>query len=108
MHDMIIRAGRQGNGQLIDIAIQDGKIAALGQLPAAAEAKRTLTLAEQVHVSAGWIDGHTHCYPASPIYHDEPDKVGVESGVTTVIDDKVWPQSVAEIECSFGTPPIFF
>ena len=86
MYDMIIRAGRQGNGQLIDIAIQDGKIAALGQLPAAAEAKRTLTLAEQVHVSAGWIDGHTHCYPASPIYQDEPDKVGVESGVTTVID----------------------
>ena len=30
MYDIIIRAGRQGNGQLIDIAIQDGKIAALG------------------------------------------------------------------------------
>ncbi|WP_308415858.1 hypothetical protein, partial [Aeromonas salmonicida] len=34
MHDMIIRAGRLGNGELIDIAIRDGKIAALGQLPA--------------------------------------------------------------------------
>ncbi|MDU1144514.1 amidohydrolase/deacetylase family metallohydrolase [Aeromonas rivipollensis] len=86
MYDIIIRAGRQGNGQLIDIAIQDGKIAALGALPETTEAKRTLTLAGQVHVSAGWIDGHTHCYPASPIYQDEPDKVGVESGVTTVID----------------------
>ncbi|WP_434665324.1 amidohydrolase/deacetylase family metallohydrolase [Aeromonas sp. NJAU223] len=86
MYDFIIRAGRQGNGELIDIAILDGKIAAMGSLPATAEARETLDLAGNTYVSAGWIDGHTHCYPASPIYHDEPDKVGVESGVTTVID----------------------
>ncbi|MFQ2449547.1 amidohydrolase/deacetylase family metallohydrolase [Aeromonas caviae] len=86
MYDMIIRAGRLGNGQLVDVAIKHGKIAALGSLPGSTEAKQTLTLGGQVHVSAGWIDGHTHCYPASPIYHDEPDKVGVASGVTTVID----------------------
>lgn len=86
MYDMIIRAGRLGNGQLVDVAIKHGKIAALGSLPESLEAKQTLTLGGQVHVSAGWIDSHTHCYPASPIYHDEPDKVGVESGVTTVID----------------------
>ncbi|PTT48218.1 amidohydrolase/deacetylase family metallohydrolase [Aeromonas sp. HMWF014] len=86
MHDMIIRAGRQGDGQLVDIAIKEGKLAAIGHLPAEAVARETLELAGRIHVSAGWIDGHTHCYPASPIYHDEPDKVGVESGVTTVID----------------------
>ena len=86
MYDMIIRAGRLGNGQLVDVAIEHGKIAALGSLPESSEAKQTLTLGGQVHVSAGWIDGHTHCYPASPLYHDEPDKVGVASGVTTVID----------------------
>lgn len=86
MYDMIIRAGRLGNGQLVDVAIKHGKIAALGSLPESTEAKQTLTLGGQVHVSAGWIDGHTHCYPASLLYHDEPDKVGVESGVTTVID----------------------
>ncbi len=86
MYNMIIRAGRLGNGQLVDVAIKHGKIAALGSLPESTEAKQTLTLGGQVHVSAGWIDGHTHCYPATPIYHDEPDKVGVESGVTTVID----------------------
>lgn len=86
MYDTIIRAGRLGNGQLVDVAIKHGKIAALGSLPESTEAKQTLTLDGQVHVSAGWIDGHTHCYPASPLYHDEPDKVGVESGVTTVID----------------------
>ncbi|MGU5710156.1 amidohydrolase/deacetylase family metallohydrolase [Aeromonas caviae] len=86
MYDMIIRAGRLGNGQLVDVAIKHGKIAALGSLLGSTEAKQTLTLGGQVHVSAGWIDGHTHCYPASPLYHDEPDKVGVASGVTTVID----------------------
>ncbi|MGL5992846.1 MAG: amidohydrolase/deacetylase family metallohydrolase, partial [Aeromonas sobria] len=86
MYDMIIRAGRQGDGQLVDIAIKEGKLAAIGQLPKNAVARETLELAGRIHVSAGWIDGHTHCYPASPIYHDEPDKVGVESGVTTVID----------------------
>ncbi len=86
MYDMIIRAGRLGSGQLVDVAIKHGKIAALGSLPESTEAKQTLTLGGQVHVSAGWIDGHTHCYPASPLYHDEPDKVGVASGVTTVID----------------------
>ena len=86
MYDMIIRAGRLGSGQLVDVAIKHGKIAALGSLPESSEAKQTLTLGGQVHVSAGWIDGHTHCYPDSPLYHDEPDKVGVESGVTTVID----------------------
>lgn len=86
MYDTIIRAGRLGNGQLVDVAIKHGKIAALGSLPESTEAKQTLTLDGQVHVSAGWIDGHTHCYPASPLYHDEPDKVGVASGVTTVID----------------------
>lgn len=86
MYDMIIRAGRLGDGQLVDIAIREGKIAAIGSLPGTAAAQQTLDLGGRVHVSAGWIDGHTHCYPSSPIYHDEPDKVGVESGVTTVID----------------------
>ena len=86
MYDMIIKAGRQGDGQLVDIAIREGKIAAIGSLPGTATAQQILDLGGRVHVSAGWIDGHTHCYPTSPIYHDEPDKVGVESGVTTVID----------------------
>jgi dihydroorotase len=63
-----IKGGTPGrNGQLVDVAIKHGKIAALGSLPESTEAKQTLTLGGQVHVSAGWIDGHTHCYPASPL-----------------------------------------
>lgn len=45
-----------------------------------------LDLAGKYYLSAGWIDSHVHCYPASPIYHDEADLVGVGSGVTTVVD----------------------
>ena len=46
MYDIIIRAGRQGDGQLVDIAIREGKIAAIGSLPETATADapaKTLT-----------------------------------------------------------------
>jgi dihydroorotase len=62
----------------------------------------------EYYVSAGWIDSHVHCYPNSPIYHDEPDSVGIATGVTTVIDagstgQTTWmtlchyPQSLTEV-----------
>ena len=38
------------------------------------------------YVSAGWIDSHVHCYRNPRIYHDEPDSVGIATGVTTVVD----------------------
>ena len=60
---------------LTDIAIQDGKIAALGEI--SAPSRKTIELNGKVYVSAGWIDSHVHCYPNSPIYHDEPDSVGI-------------------------------
>ncbi len=44
------------------------------------------TLAVNCYLSAGWIDSHVHCYEKSPIYHDHPDRIGVESGVTCVVD----------------------
>ncbi|UBO74425.1 amidohydrolase/deacetylase family metallohydrolase [Aeromonas rivuli] len=85
MYDIIFRRARLACGDLTDVAIAAGKIAALGQLDKA-HASRELDLGGNLYLSAGWIDSHTHCYPRSPIYQDEPDKVGVESGVTTVID----------------------
>ncbi|VFS62438.1 dihydroorotase [Raoultella planticola] len=69
---------------LTDIAIQDGKIAALGEI--SASARKTVALDGRYYVSAGWIDSHVHCYPKSPIYHDQPDSIGIATGVTTVID----------------------
>ncbi|WP_343530053.1 amidohydrolase/deacetylase family metallohydrolase [Yokenella regensburgei] len=84
MFDLLLRRARLVDDTLTDIAIQDGKIAALGDI--SAPAKSTVELNGKTYVSAGWIDSHVHCYPKSPIYHDEPDSVGIATGVTTVID----------------------
>lgn len=84
MFDLIIRRGRLSDGTLSDIAITDGKIAAVGQVTG--PARREWDLAGRYGMSAGWIDSHVHCYPKSPIYHDEADRVGVDTGVTTVVD----------------------
>ncbi|STV96602.1 metallo-dependent hydrolase [Klebsiella michiganensis] len=84
MFDLLLRRARLVDDTLTDIAIRDGKIAALGEI--SAPARKTLELDGRYYVSAGWIDSHVHCYPNSPIYHDEPDSVGVATGVTTVID----------------------
>lgn len=84
MFDLLLRRARLVDDTLTDIAIRDGKIAALGEI--SAPARKTLELDGRYYVSAGWIDSHVHCYPNSPIYHDEPNSVGVATGVTTVID----------------------
>lgn len=84
MFDLLLRRARLVDDTLTDIAIRDGKIAALGEI--SAPARKTIALDGSCYVSAGWIDSHVHCYPSSPIYHDEPDSVGIATGVTTVID----------------------
>lgn len=84
MFDLILRQARLVDDTVIDIAIKDGKIAALGEVSGKAHEERALN--GEFYVSAGWIDSHVHCYPKSPIYHDEPDSIGIATGVTTVID----------------------
>ncbi|WP_323103309.1 amidohydrolase/deacetylase family metallohydrolase [Klebsiella quasipneumoniae] len=84
MFDLLLRRARLVDDTLTDIAIQDGKIGALGEI--SAPSRKTIDLQGNSYVSAGWIDSHVHCYPNSPIYHDEPDSVGIATGVTTVID----------------------
>ncbi|MFB5081479.1 amidohydrolase/deacetylase family metallohydrolase [Raoultella sp. C349492] len=84
MFDLLLRRARLVDDTLTDIAIQDGKIAALGEI--SAPARKTIELDGSYYASAGWIDSHVHCYPNSPIYHDQPDSVGIATGVTTVID----------------------
>ena len=85
MFDLILRRARLTDERLVDIALQDGKIAAIEE-SVQGEAKSERDLAGRYYVSAGWIDSHVHCYPKSPIYHDEADAIGVATGVTTVID----------------------
>lgn len=86
MYDLVIRGARLADDTLIDLAVKDGKIASVGRLVADVSAVRQLDLAGNCRLSAGWIDAHVHCYSDSPIYHDEPDRVGVASGVTSVVD----------------------
>ena len=84
MFDLLLRRARLVDDTVCDIAVQDGKIAALGEINVSAV--KTVDLQGEIFVSAGWIDSHVHCYPKSPIYHDEPDCVGIATGVTTVVD----------------------
>ncbi len=86
MYDLVIRRARLADGRLVDLAVQNGKIAEVGQLADDVSAHRHWDLAGQHYLSAGWIDSHVHCYPSSPIYHDQPDLVGTACGVTTVVD----------------------
>ena len=85
MYDLLIKNGKLVNGGLVDVAILNGKIARVGSDINDA-AIRTVDLKGLHFLSAGWIDSHTHCYPSSPIYNDEPDLIGVTHGVTTVVD----------------------
>ncbi|WP_312545492.1 amidohydrolase/deacetylase family metallohydrolase [Pantoea eucalypti] len=84
MYDLIIRNARLSDEQVVDIALQDGRIAAVGNVHGTARRERDL--AARFYLSAGWIDSHVHCYPKSPLYHDEADAIGVAHGVTTVVD----------------------
>jgi len=84
MFDLLLKGARLVDDTVTDIAIKDGKIAALGDING--EATKVVSLGGEHYVSAGWIDLHVHCYPKSPIYNDEPDSVGVATGVTSVID----------------------
>lgn len=84
MFDLLLKRARLVDDTVTDIAIKDGKIAALGDING--EATKVVSLNGEHYVSAGWIDLHVHCYPKSPIYNDEPDSVGIATGVTTVID----------------------
>jgi len=84
MYDLIIRNARLSDEQVVDIALQNGRIADVGKVQG--KALRERDLAGRYYLSAGWIDSHVHCYPKSPIYHDEADAIGVAYGVTTVVD----------------------
>lgn len=84
MFDLLLRHVRLVDDTVSDIAVKDGKIAALGEITD--PAVKTVDLRGECYVSAGWIDSHVHCYPKSPIYHDQPDSIGIATGVTTVVD----------------------
>lgn len=84
MDDLILKNGKLITGSPCEIAIKNGKISEV--------ATEIFSASQQVvdlngaYLSAGWIDGHVHCYEEMELYFDFPDEVGVTKGVTTIID----------------------
>lgn len=91
MYDVIIANGTvidpaaKRNGRF-DVAIKDGKIAAVEADLSAAEAKERVDASDQL-VIPGMIDTHAHVYQyVTGKFGLDADMVGVQSGVTTIID----------------------
>ena len=93
-YDLLLRGGRvidpaNHMDQRADVAIRDGKIAAVGtSLPG--EAVKTIDVSGLI-VTPGLIDCHCHVYPTFPqaedrLYNINADAHMLQSGVTTVID----------------------
>lgn len=89
-YDLLLRGGHvidpaTGLDGIADIAIKDGRIAAVKQDLRAA-ATETIDLAGRI-VLPGMIDTHAHIYTyVSGRFGLPADMVGVESGVTTLVD----------------------
>lgn len=89
-YDLILRGGRvidpaQGIDGPLDVGIRDGQIAAVGRdLPGTT---REVTDVRGKLVMPGLIDTHAHVYRyVSGRFGLDADAVGVQSGVTTVVD----------------------
>src|SRR5215467_14552372 len=72
----------QGIDRVADVHVADGKIAFIGERPAAPETK--IVDVSGHYVSAGWVDIHVHAY--GTLGFANPDSVGVYQGVTTFVD----------------------
>lgn len=70
----------------INILIEEGMIKKVSTSLKDVKDAKILTFDKDVYVSAGWIDGHTHCFNKYELYSDDCDQIGYRSGVTTVID----------------------
>src|ERR1051325_9901364 len=68
-----------------DLAIQDGKIAAIADDIPAAQALDTID-ARGLYVAPGLIDLHTHCFYGGSGLVIEADPIAARSGVTTWVD----------------------
>ena len=90
-YDLLLRGGRvidpvQNIDGLFDVAIQDGKIAAVAASILASSAKEVVNVAGKL-VLPGLIDTHGHVFQhVTGRFGLDADLAGVHSGVTTLID----------------------
>lgn len=89
MHDILIRGGKvidpsQGISAVRDLAITNGKIAAITELGKAGDAYRIVDAMDCI-VTPGLIDLHVHVYTHVPLGLDA-DQLSLGGGVTTMLD----------------------
>lgn len=85
MLDLIIKNAQTLTQKNMEIGIKNGRIKTIAP-EIKEETAKEIQLSDKQYISAGWIDDHVHCFEKMDLYYDYPDKVGVETGVTTVID----------------------
>lgn len=89
--DLVLRGGRvicpaSGRDGVMDVAIHNGRIAAIGPDLDLAGVREVIDLRGRL-VLPGLIDTHAHCYKyVTGRFGLDADLVGVRSGVTTVVD----------------------
>jgi dihydroorotase len=87
--DLLLRGGRlidpaTGRDEIADVGVQDGRIAAIA--PHIETAAEVLDVSGKI-VTAGLIDTHAHVYQhVTGKFGLAPDLCGVDSGVTTLVD----------------------
>lgn len=89
LHDLLIRNGEVRDpsrrfAQRADVAIRDGRIAAIGT-GLNVQAVETIDAAG-LYVTPGLVDLHTHCYHSATPLGVEADPIAARSGVTTWVD----------------------
>lgn len=100
MYDIVIKNGLilDGSGKagyLSDVAVKDGKIAAIGKDLAQGE---TTIDARGLAVSPGWIDSHSHSDNAILTYPDQKEKV--EQGITFSITGQCGGSATPSKNCT--------
>jgi dihydroorotase len=90
MYDLLLKGGTvidpaQDLRGVLDVAVQDGKIARVAANIAKSEARRVIDVLGKT-VTPGLIDLHTHVFDGVAANGVHPDIAGVHAGVTTVVD----------------------
>jgi dihydroorotase len=90
LYDLILKGGKvvdptQEIHGVLDIAIQDGRIASLEPNIAASQGREVLDVSGKL-VTPGLVDLHTHVYWGGAGLGVQPERVCQETGVTTFVD----------------------
>ncbi len=81
----------------MDLVVEDGIIAGITEAGASHGGDIIDYTNTGTYVSSGWIDLHVHAFEEFDPYGDAIDKIGVEQGVTTVVDAEAWGRIGLEI-----------